>query len=65
MKSHKGKVLKLIYGIDNKVWGAELVVYSKNSEKTYKMTFTVNCTTCVRFVRKYQTEQKSLCRTCQ
>ena len=37
MKWRKGKVLKLICGIDNKVRGAELLVYNKNSEKTSKI----------------------------
>ena len=37
MKWRKRKVLKLIRGIDNKVRGAELLVYNKNSEKTSKI----------------------------
>ena len=35
-KWRKGKVMKLIRGIDNKVRGAELLVYNKNGEKTSK-----------------------------
>ena len=31
------KVTKLIRGMDNKVCGAELLVYNKNSEKTSKV----------------------------
>ena len=31
------KVTKLIRGMDNKVCGAELLVYDKNSEKTSKV----------------------------
>ena len=41
MKWRKGKVLKLIRGIDNKVRGAELLVYNKKSEKTSKIKRTL------------------------
>ena len=34
MKWRKEKVMKLIFGIDNKVLGTELLVYNKKSEKT-------------------------------
>ena len=44
MKWRKGKVIKLIRGIDNKVRGAKLLVYNKNKEKILQTTFTVNCT---------------------
>ena len=37
MKCRKGKFLKLIRGIDNKVRGAELLIYNKNSEKASKI----------------------------
>ena len=37
MKWLKDKVITLIPGIDNKVRGAELLVYNKNSEKTSKV----------------------------
>ena len=37
MKWRKGKVMKLIREINNKVSGAELLVYNKNSEKTSKI----------------------------
>ena len=37
MKWRKEKVMKLIGGIDNKVRGAELLVYNENSEKTLKI----------------------------
>ena len=36
MKRRKGKVMKSICGIDNKVRGAELLVFNKNGEKTFK-----------------------------
>ena len=34
---HKGKVMKLIREIDNKVRDVEILVYNKNSEKTSKI----------------------------
>ena len=37
MKWRKEKVMKLICGIHNKVRGAELLVYNKNNEKTFKI----------------------------
>ena len=41
VKWRQGKVLKLIRGIDNKVRGAELLVYNKKSEKTSKIKRTL------------------------
>ena len=37
MKCCKGKFMKLICGIDNKVCGAELLVYNKTVKKTSKI----------------------------
>ena len=37
MKWRKRKVMKLIHGIDNKIRGAELLVYNKNNKKTSKI----------------------------